>query len=294
MTLSQKKIFIIALVALSAIPLAVFAAGTPVTINPNLPGAAPASSGTPWGFVANFYQFALMIGGVLAFGVVVYGGVKYMMSAGNPSGQSDAKEWIWGALLGLLLLAGAYLILNTINPALVHLQLPTLAPISIQGSGGGSGGGTGGSGGSGSSGGDGNSGTATGCAGGSCQNLEADGLTCKPASQQPGGVESCSAAQGMVNTLQCMQENGAPPFTVTEAMPPTNPSGHISKCHNDGCCVDVTVNSGNCNDVQAMKNAAAACGAPPIGNEYISCGGTATPDQVGNNLHVTSKSGGGC
>ena len=100
-----------------------------VTISMNIPGNTPNSTSTPGAFVANFYQFALMIGGVLAFGVIVYGGVRYMASAGNPSGQSDAKEWIEGALLGMLLLVGAYFILNVINPQLLNLTLPALTPV---------------------------------------------------------------------------------------------------------------------------------------------------------------------
>jgi hypothetical protein len=73
-----------------------------------------------------------MIGGVLAFGIIVYGGVKYMASAGNPSGQSDAKEWIEAALLGLLLLVGAYFVLHVVNPQLTTLGLPTLTPANTQ------------------------------------------------------------------------------------------------------------------------------------------------------------------
>jgi hypothetical protein len=73
-----------------------------------------------------------MIGGVLAFGAIVYGGVLYAISMGNPSKQSEGKEWVESALIGLLLLAGAYLILYTINPDLVNLNLPTLQGISIQ------------------------------------------------------------------------------------------------------------------------------------------------------------------
>jgi len=94
-------------------------------------GSNPCSSPTstncsPGNFINYFYQFALMIGGLLAFGVIVYGGVRYATSAGNPSGQHEAKEWVQGALLGLVLLAGAYLILYTVNPNLVQLGLPTL------------------------------------------------------------------------------------------------------------------------------------------------------------------------
>jgi hypothetical protein len=98
-----------------------------VTISASIPGTnANSTSSSPGAFIANFYQFALMIGGILAFGVIVFGGIKYMASAGNPSGQTEGKEWIWGALTGLLLLAGAYLVLHTINPQLVNLNLPTL------------------------------------------------------------------------------------------------------------------------------------------------------------------------
>ena len=124
-------IFITAVICFFSAP--VFASAT-TQISLNIPGgsnAYPTSTG-PGGFVANFYQFALMIGGVLAFGVIVYGGVRYMASAGNPSGQSDAKEWIEAALLGLLLLVGAYFILNVINPQLLNLTLPTLTQINIQ------------------------------------------------------------------------------------------------------------------------------------------------------------------
>jgi hypothetical protein len=101
-----------------------------VTISMTVPGSVPNSTSTPGAYVANFYQFALRIGGILAFGVIVYGGVRYMVSSGNPSGQSDAKEWIEAALLGLLLLAGAYFILDVINPQLINLSLPTITSIS--------------------------------------------------------------------------------------------------------------------------------------------------------------------
>jgi hypothetical protein len=99
---------------------------TTIIIN-TIPGSNNSTS-TPGAFVANFYQFAMIIGGVMAFGVIVYGGVKYMTSGGNPSGQSDAKEWIESALLGLLLLAGAYFILNVVNPQLTQLNLPNNLP----------------------------------------------------------------------------------------------------------------------------------------------------------------------
>ena len=98
-----------------------------IGINVNIPGAqVSAAAANPCTTVINFYKFALLISGILAFGAIVWGGIKYAVSAGNPSGQSEGKDWIKGALLGILLLAGAYLILNIINPALVHCQMPVI------------------------------------------------------------------------------------------------------------------------------------------------------------------------
>ncbi len=99
-----------------------------VTINVKLPTWQPpgttAPVAGPLGFVQQFYNFGLMIGGILAVGAIVYGGIKYTFAAGNPSGQSEGKEWVKSALLGLLLLALATLILKTINPTLATPTLP--------------------------------------------------------------------------------------------------------------------------------------------------------------------------
>lgn len=100
-----------------------------VTISTDIPGVSTATS--PGGFVDSFYKFSLMISGVLALGAIVYGGVKYTLAAGNPAGQSEGKEWVKGALVGLLLLAGAYSILNIINPNITKLSLPTLTQVTV-------------------------------------------------------------------------------------------------------------------------------------------------------------------
>lgn len=89
-------------------------------VNVNIPGANPATqqNPNPGGLIINFYQFALMMGGLLAFVIIIFAAIKHTVSADNPSGQSDAKDMIKQALLGLLLLAGAYVILNTIKPSI--------------------------------------------------------------------------------------------------------------------------------------------------------------------------------
>lgn len=104
-----------------------------ISVSPVIPSSQQYATSSIGGWVNAFYQFSLLIAGVLAFGAVVFGGVKYLTSAGNPSGQSEGKEWIKGALIGLLLLAAAYLILDIVNPAIVNLgSLPTLAPVQTQ------------------------------------------------------------------------------------------------------------------------------------------------------------------
>jgi len=127
------QILTLGLIVLAALGAASVSRG--VQIATTLPGMGQSSN--PGEFVASFYQFSLMIGGILAFGAIVYGGVKYTFAAGNPSGQSEGKEWVKSALLGLLLLVGAYIILNTINPDLVKLSLPTFPKIEATTPGGG-------------------------------------------------------------------------------------------------------------------------------------------------------------
>lgn len=71
--------------------------------------------------IGNFYAWALGIGGLVALGVLVFGGILYTTSAGNASRQDDAKQWITGSIVGLIILFGSFFILNTINPELTKL-----------------------------------------------------------------------------------------------------------------------------------------------------------------------------
>jgi hypothetical protein len=76
--------------------------------------------------IGKFYNYALALVGVAALGAIIFGGIKYTVSAGNPSAQSDAIQWITGAVWGLVLLLGANLLLRTINPNLRELKLEGL------------------------------------------------------------------------------------------------------------------------------------------------------------------------
>src|SRR3989344_3628716 len=78
--------------------------------------------------VSNTYTWALGIGGMVALGIIIFGGVMYSASGGNPSRMDEAKKWIQHALFGLALLFSSYLLLNFINPDLTSLEEVFLDP----------------------------------------------------------------------------------------------------------------------------------------------------------------------
>jgi len=73
--------------------------------------------------VIKLYNYALGISGTLAVIMIVYGGLKYLSSPGNPSALTDAKDIIYNAVFGIVILTGAFLVLNTINPSLTKLKI---------------------------------------------------------------------------------------------------------------------------------------------------------------------------
>ena len=85
----------------------------------NLSGASPARA------INDLYTFALGIGAMVAFGIIVYAAFRYATSESS-STQSEAKTMIYQALLGLLLLLGVTLVLGFINPDLPNLRDPNL------------------------------------------------------------------------------------------------------------------------------------------------------------------------
>lgn len=68
---------------------------------------------------SKIFLWAIGIGAILAFGVITYSGVIWSLS-GLSEEKSHAKEWIKGAIEGLVLLIVAYVILYVINPQLVQ------------------------------------------------------------------------------------------------------------------------------------------------------------------------------
>lgn len=74
------------------------------------------------GYINVLYALSISVAALLAVIKIVIAGVKYMLTDIVTSKQ-DAKSDIRGALIGLLIVAGAFLILFTINPQLTNINL---------------------------------------------------------------------------------------------------------------------------------------------------------------------------
>lgn len=116
------KIFVILCLILICTPVFAFAA-TPCNIVKDSQGKVipPTGSALPQ-CVNQIYVWSLGVASLLALLMIVIGGYQYMTAAGNADQSKGGLEKIWGAIIGLALLFGAYLLLNTINPDLVDFK----------------------------------------------------------------------------------------------------------------------------------------------------------------------------
>lgn len=89
---------------------------------PSVGGLTITDSTTLPQLVKYLFNFAIGLGGVLAFCMLVWGGFRYLISVGNPAAQKDARDTLTSAILGLLLLLTSYLLLQIINPDILILK----------------------------------------------------------------------------------------------------------------------------------------------------------------------------
>jgi hypothetical protein len=77
-------------------------------------------------YVSYFVNIGISVSGILAALVIVFGGLQYIIFGAMGKSTSEGKEWVKSGVLGLFLLVSAYIILSTINPALVN---PTMGKL---------------------------------------------------------------------------------------------------------------------------------------------------------------------
>lgn len=72
--------------------------------------------------IAYIYEWAITLGGLAIFIILIYAGMEYLTSAGKPETMRSAQNRIKSGVIGLILLLSIWLVLNTINPALTQLD----------------------------------------------------------------------------------------------------------------------------------------------------------------------------
>ncbi|MDP2864561.1 MAG: pilin, partial [bacterium] len=80
-------------------------------------------------YIKYIFTFSVAIAGLVAFGALIYGGFRYITSAGAPTAQTEARDQIFAGVIGLVILLSSYLILTTINPQLTLLKSPKLLTV---------------------------------------------------------------------------------------------------------------------------------------------------------------------
>ncbi len=74
-------------------------------------------------YIVRLYKFFIGLVAFAAVFMLMIGGAQYILAGGNPNKVSTAKSIISGALGGLFLALTSYVLLATINPRIVSLQI---------------------------------------------------------------------------------------------------------------------------------------------------------------------------
>ena len=83
-------------------------------------------------YINKIYNSALGLGALAALIMITAGGIYYAVS-GTINKKQEGKDIIQSAILGLVLLLGAFIVLRTINPQLVELSEPDVEYVKLKG-----------------------------------------------------------------------------------------------------------------------------------------------------------------
>jgi hypothetical protein len=75
------------------------------------------------------FEYGIKVIALMALIVTIIGGLLWSIAGGSSQKVGEAKQWIFSGLSGLLLILFSYVLLNTINPALVNLKTSTIKTI---------------------------------------------------------------------------------------------------------------------------------------------------------------------
>jgi type IV secretory pathway VirB2 component (pilin) len=109
-TLLNKTLLCLSAIALAVAPVCALAQPTPAAT------AANTDVNDLYKYLSGFYTGLLLpLATILAGIVIIFGGISYAASGGDPSKVQKAKELIFGAISGLVLLVTAALIVGSIT-----------------------------------------------------------------------------------------------------------------------------------------------------------------------------------
>lgn len=108
----MKKVLFPVLLFCMGLPSYVFAQDTGLTLNPV--AGINARNATIPGLIARALQVLLGFAGVLGLIFFIYGGVMVLFSGGNPDKVKQGYKSLAWALIGLAVVFGSFLILNTV------------------------------------------------------------------------------------------------------------------------------------------------------------------------------------
>ncbi len=91
---------------------------------PSFGGITPSAGMEFSDLIIWLYYGIITIATAAAFGMIIYGGMEYLTSAGNESRMTSGRDKIKAAIVGLLIIIISYLVLETINPQ--TLEMPSL------------------------------------------------------------------------------------------------------------------------------------------------------------------------
>lgn len=80
-------------------------------------------------YINALFMFSLAGVGIAALVMVIIGGFLYVSSAGNSAQIDKGKKFITDAIIGVVVMFGSYLLLFTINPDLVNINLESLTKL---------------------------------------------------------------------------------------------------------------------------------------------------------------------
>lgn len=119
-----------------AIARTVSAATDPLKFTPEIPipglfdQTVTIDSTTIAQYIRVIFIFFIWVVGIVATVMVVYGGIKWVAAAGNPSRINDARDVINSAIIGVIIALSSVVLLNIINPGLTAFKGISLSYVS--------------------------------------------------------------------------------------------------------------------------------------------------------------------